>query len=226
MFKRMFQFSSNENETPAAAHNGPGHSLDMAELSSALQREAESSGAGPAAGVGPVVESFDDVYTAAGIKPSARAYTILKVAAMLNSRHLAEMAPEAKRSSLMMALEAAAVEIGELLQDAVNRNRSLDAYETERLEQIKAFEGLKEAENNRLHAELEKLTGQYMARIQNNSDQVAQEQDNFRSWQKRKQQESQRITDAASFCVPQGNSPNGNAGSLSVVLERINMPRR
>ena len=60
MFKRMFQFSSNESETPAAAHNAPGHSLDMAELSSALQREAESSGAGPAAGVGPVLESFDD----------------------------------------------------------------------------------------------------------------------------------------------------------------------
>jgi hypothetical protein len=227
MFKRMFQFSSSENDTSSAAHNGPSaHTLDMAELSSALQREAESSGAGSIAGVGPVLESFDDVYTADGIKPSTRAYTILKVAAMLNSRHLAEMAPEAKRSSLMMALEAAAVEIGELLQDAVNRNRALDAYESERIEQIKNFEAVKAEENNRLHAELEKLTGQYMARIQNNSDQVAQEQDNFRSWQKRKQQESQRITDAASFCVPQGNSPNGNAGSLSVVLERINMPRR
>jgi hypothetical protein len=223
----MFQFSSNESEANSAAHNGPGvHALDMAELSSALQREAENSSTSPLPGVEPVLDSFDDVYNAAGIKPSSRTYSILKVAAMLNSRHLSEMTPEAKRSSLMMALEAAAVEIGELLQDAVNRNRALDAYESERLEQIKSFEGVKAEENNRLHAELEKLTGQYMARIQNNSDQVAQEQDNFRNWQKRKQQESQRITDAASFCVPQGNSPTGNAGSLSVVLERINMPRR
>lgn len=232
MFKRMFQFSASESETAAAPHNGSGvHAVEMAELASALQREADNNAPGAISGVGPALESFDDVYAAAGIKPSARSYTILKVAAMLNSRHLTEMTPEAKRSSLMMALEAAGVEIGELLQDAVNRNRSLDEYEAERLEQVKTFEGSKAEENNKLHAELEKLTGQYMARIQNNSDQVAQEQDNFRNWQKRKQQESQRITDAASFCVPQGNTSNGtagslNVGSLNVVLERINVPRR
>jgi hypothetical protein len=65
-----------------------------------------------------------------------------------------------------------------------------------------------------------------MSRIQTNSDQVAQEQDNFRAWQKRKQQESQRITDAATFCVPQGNGSNGSANSLTAVLERVAVPRR
>jgi hypothetical protein len=66
---------------------------------------------------------------------------------------------------------------------------------------------------------MERLTSQYMSRIQANSDQVAREQDSFRAWQKRKQQESQRITDAATFCVPQGNgsTPNG----LTAVLERV-----
>jgi hypothetical protein len=65
-----------------------------------------------------------------------------------------------------------------------------------------------------------------MSRIQANSDQVAQEQDNLRAWQKRKQQESQRITDAATFCVPQGKGSNGNANSLTAVLERVAVPRR
>lgn len=175
MFKRMFQFSSSENETPMVVRNGTGapHSLDMVELSSALQREAEGPGVGAAPAVEPVLESFDEVYTSAGIKPPAKSYTILKVAGMLNSKHLADMTPEAKRNSLMMALEAAGAEIGDLLQDAVNRNRVLDTYECDRLEQIKKFEALKAEENNKLHAELEHLTSQYMSRIQFNSDQVS-----------------------------------------------------
>ena len=140
---------------------------------------------------------------------------------MVNSRHLADMTPEAKRNSLMMALEAAGAEIGDLLQDAVTRNRALDEYEEERQEEVRKFEAVKAEENNKLHAELERLTSQYMSRIQANSDEVAHEQDNLRRWQKRKLQESQRITDAATFCVPQGNGSNASA-SLTAVLERVN----
>ncbi|MCX6628392.1 MAG: hypothetical protein NTW28_12270 [Candidatus Solibacter sp.] len=230
MFRRMFQFSSSEKETLLASRNGSaGHSLGMAELSSALQHETERSGnavAGTTTGVTPVLESFADVYAAAGVRATGKNYTILKIAEMVNSKHLVDMTPEAKRNSLMMALEAAGAEIGDLLQDAVTRNRALDEYEDERQEQIKAFENVKAEENNKLHAELEQLTSQYMSRIQANSDQVAQEQDKFRGWQKRKQQESQRITDAATFCVPQGNGPIGIPNSLSAVLERVNLPRR
>ena len=65
-----------------------------------------------------------------------------------------------------------------------------------------------------------------LPRIQADSDRAAQEQDNLRGWQKRKQMESQRITDAATFCVPQGNGSNVNSGNLSAVLERVNLSRR
>jgi molecular chaperone GrpE (heat shock protein) len=129
------------------------------------------------------------------------------------------MTPDSKRNSLMMALEAAEIEVGDLLQDAVSRNRALDECEDKRLEEMRAYESIKVEENNKLHAEMERLTSQYMTRIQANSDQVAREQDNFRAWQKRKQQESQRITDAATFCVPQGNGATANG--LTAVLERV-----
>ena len=229
MFKRMFQFTSSGNEAPLAARNGSaGHSAGIVELSSALRREVQSpaSAPGPVTGVPPVLESFDDIYTVSGIKDPGRSYTILKIADMVNSKHLADMTPEAKRNSLMMALEAAGAEIGDLLQDAVTRNRALDEYEEGQQDHIRKFEALKAEENNKLHAELENLTSQYMCRIQANSDLVAHEQDTFRGWQKRKQQESRRITDAATFCVPQGNSANGGMGSLTVVLERANLARR
>ena len=233
MFRRMFQFSPSEKVTPSAVRNGSNGSSStaggMVELSNALQRETEKAsngGDGEAAAVSPVLETFDEVYLNAGIRPAGKNYTILKIADMVNSRHLADMTPEAKRNSLMMALEAAGAEIGDLLQDAVTRNRALDEYEEERQEEVRKFESFKQEENNKLHAELERLTSQYVSRIQANSDEVAHEQDNLRRWQKRKLQESQRITDAATFCVPQGNGSNANA-SLTAVLERVNnLPRR
>jgi hypothetical protein len=230
MFRRMFQFSPGEKIAPSTGRNGSaGHAVGMVELSNALQRETENAANGTdgeAPGVSPVLETFDEVYLNAGIRATGKNYTILKIADMVNSRHLADMTAESKRNSLMMALEAAGAEIGDLLQDAVTRNRALDEYEEERQEEVRKFEAIKAEENNKLHAELERLTSQYMSRIQANSDQVAHEQDNLRRWQKRKLQESQRITDAATFCVPQGNGSNGNA-SLSAVLERVNnLPRR
>jgi type I site-specific restriction endonuclease len=203
--------------------------MGMAGLSTALQREAERSNTGVAievTGVSPVLETFDEVYSNAGIKSSGRNYTILKIADMVNSKHLAEMTLEAKRNALMMALEAAGAEIGDLLQDAVTRNRALDDYEEARQEEVRKFEAAKAEENNKLHAELERLTNEYMSRIQANSDEVAEEQDTLRGWQKRKQMESQRITDAATFCVPQGNGSNVTSNSLGAVLERVNISRR
>jgi hypothetical protein len=228
MFKRIFQFSSGEKVTPLAGRNGSAvHTMGMAGLSNALQREAERSGiASEVKEVTPPLESFDEVYASAGIKTPGRNYTILKIADMVNSKHLADMTLEARRSALMMALEAAGAEIGDLLQDAVTRNRALDDYEEERQEEVRQFETAKAEENNRLHADLERLTSEYMSRIQANSDRVAQEQDNLRGWQKRKQIESQRITDAATFCVPQGNGSNVNSSSLGAVLERVNLSRR
>jgi hypothetical protein len=229
MFKRMFQFSTNENETTIIdGRNGSGvHSSGVVKLSTAVHRESEkpsNGSAGAAKMVTPVIQSFEEVYANAGIRTDSKSYSIMKIAEMLNSKHLADMTPDGKRNSLMMALEAAGVEIGELLQDAVGRNRVLDEYEDQRQEQLKTFESIKTEENDKLHAEMDRLTSQYMTRIQVNADQIAEEQDKFRAWQKRKQQESQRITDAATFCVPQGNgsSPNG----LNAVLERASMPRR
>ena len=230
MFRRMFQFSSGEKVTPMTGRNGSTvHTMGMAGLSSALQREAERPGTGFASegmSVSPVLESFDEVYLSAGIKPAGRTYTILKVADMVNSKHLADMTLEARRNALMMALEAAGAELGDLLQDAVMRNRALDEYEEGRQDEVRQFEAAKAEENNRLHAEMERLTGEYMSRIQANSDRVAQEQDNLRGWQKRKQVESQKITDAATFCEPQGNGSSVNTNNLGAVLERVNLSRR
>ena len=77
-------------------------------------------------------------------------------------------------------------------------------------------------ENNRIQIELDRITSQYVSRIQANLDDIAREQDHFRAWQRTKQQEAQRITEAAAFCVPQGSSATG----LTEVLERATVARK
>jgi hypothetical protein len=163
-------------------------------------------------------QSFEQIYSHATVKPPRLSYGILKISDMSNSPHLAGMSQEARRSALLMALEAAGVELEDLLQDAVVRQRALNDYEEIQEKQLKDIEEAKAAENSRIQAELDKLTSQYLGRIQKNLDEVARAQDRFRAWQKRKEEESQKITDAATYCVPPGSLAGGN--SLATVLER------
>jgi hypothetical protein len=166
--------------------------------------------------------SFEQIYLNAAVKPPRIAYGILKVAAMVNSAHLAGLSSDAKRCSLLMALEAAGVEVEDLLQDAVVRQKALNEYEEVQQQKLKDFEGAKLEENSKLQAELDRITGQFLTRIQANLEDVAREQDKFRGWQRSKQQEAQKITEAATFCVPQGSSTTG----LAEVLERATFARR
>ena len=167
---------------------------------------------------------FEQIYLTAAVKPPSIPYSIMKVADMAASPHLHGMTPDAKRSALLMALEAGGAEMEDLLQDAVVRQRALNDYAEKQQEKLSRFEAEKVEENRTIQAELDRITGQYMARIQSNLDEVARRQDALLAWEKRKQQESQRIADAAAFLVPQGS--NGHPGGLAAVLERASQSRR
>ncbi|MGA3042308.1 MAG: hypothetical protein ABSF54_16115 [Bryobacteraceae bacterium] len=165
-----------------------------------------------------LLTEFEQIYQSGAVKPPRLSYGVLKVAEMLNSSHLCGMPAESKRAALMMALDAGGAKMEDILQDAIVRQRVLNEYEEARQRDLQHFEGAIQEQNRALQAEMERITGQYMARMQSNLDEVARVQDNFRVWQKRKQQEAQRIADAADCCVPE-NGTHAPAG-LTVVLER------
>ena len=73
MFKRMLQFSGNENEEIQTNRAGStSHPSNVVKLSNALQRESEKAGnAAASKGASVALESFDEVYAAAGIKAPA-----------------------------------------------------------------------------------------------------------------------------------------------------------
>ena len=168
--------------------------------------------------------SFDQIYQNAATKPQQAAYGILKVAEMLASPHIASLTPEARRGSVLMALEAAGIQIEDVLQDAILRQRALNDYEETEQLKLREYERAKIQENAETQAELDRLTTEYTSRLQASLDEMAREQHQFHAWQKRKQQESQRITDSASFLVPPGSAVNG--AGLTAVLERATGTRR
>jgi len=147
---------------------------------------------------------FEEIYRHGTVKMPEAAYNILKVSEMIDSPHLAGMSAEAKRCALLMAFEAAGIELEVLIKDAMLRQRALNDYEEEQRGRLKEFEAAKANENRAIQTELDRIAAEYMRRVQANTDEVARCQDEFEAWQKRKQQESQRIEDAAALCARQG----------------------
>ena len=72
--------------------------------------------------------SFEEIYKAAEIPEAAKGYSILKVAQMLGSDHIRNLPSDVRKSSILVALDAAGVDIKEVIQDAIRRDRALDTY--------------------------------------------------------------------------------------------------
>lgn len=218
MFKRWFELSSpgGTPDSGSAPHQGMGLM--------AMADECQRSAATPAAAEIAPASDFDQIYQSAAVKPPDLSYGILKIVGMMGSPHLKGMTPEAKRCALLMALEAAGAEVEDLLQDAVVRQRALNDYGDRQQDKLARFETVKAEENRTIQAELDRITGQYMTRIQVNMDEVARQQDALFAWQRKKQDESQKIADAAAYLVSEGNP--SHASGLTAVLERASQSRR
>ncbi|MGO8788598.1 MAG: hypothetical protein ACLQVL_14620 [Terriglobia bacterium] len=145
--------------------------------------------------------SFDEIYHAAEIADVSHGYTILKVADMLQSEYIRSLAPTVKRSSVLLALEAAGVKIQEVIEDAVRRDRALDTYEHVQEKALHELESRKVEENSQIQAEIDRIAAEHQAKIQKNNDEVAKEKERFYGWRLKKQQEEQKIYDAVSYFV-------------------------
>ena len=157
-------------------------------------------------------ESFDDIYATAGITAPPHGYTVQKISAMLQSQHIRNLPLEVRRSSVLVALDAAGVKVQEIIEDAVRRDRALDAFERVRQRSVDQLETQKAQENQQLQAELDKLIADYRARIQRNNEAVAQEKGKFLAWLEKKRVEEDRIAEAISPFVTENPITRGPGG--------------
>jgi hypothetical protein len=133
---------------------------------------------------------------------------------MLQSEHIRSMALDVRRSSVMVALDAAGVDIKDVIQDAVRRDRALDTFEHVQEKAVMELEARKIQENTQLQAEIDKFVSEKRARIQANNDEVTREKERFAGWRLKKQQEEKKISDAVAPFVSENPITTGG-GSVS-----------
>ena len=145
--------------------------------------------------------SLAEIYAAADIPAPASGYTILKVAEMLQSPHIKDLPAEVKKSSILVALDAAGVKILQIVEDAVRRDKALDTFERLQQKQVEEFEAAKLDENRKHQTELDKLVADLKTKIEANQKAVTQRREAFQAWRIQKQLEEQRIADTVGHFV-------------------------
>lgn len=145
--------------------------------------------------------SLNEIYAAAEIAAPGHGYTVLKVADMLQSVHIKDLPPEVRKSSVLVALEAAGVKIQQIVEDAVRRDKALDTFERVQQKQVEDFEAAKLEENRKHQAEMDRLIADLKLKMEANQKAVAQRKEAFQAWRIQKQLEEQRIADAIGHFV-------------------------
>lgn len=145
--------------------------------------------------------SFDEIYRAAEIPAPAHGYTVMKIAEMLQSEHIRGLPADVRRNAILVALEAAGVNVSEVIEDAVRRDRALDTYERVLQKSVEELKARKSQENQQIQSEMERVVNEYRTRIQGNNDEVAKQEERFYGWRLQKQQEEKKIADAVGYFV-------------------------
>ena len=157
--------------------------------------------------------SFDEIYKAAEIPPAPQGYSILKISHMLESEHLRNLPSDVKKSSVLVALDAAGVDIKEVIQDAVRRDRALDTYERVQQRAADELEARKNKENSEIQAAIDKYVTEQRAKIQSNNEEVSREKERFTGWRLKKQQEEKKIAEAVGYFVTENPITTGDVNA-------------
>ena len=157
--------------------------------------------------------SFEEIYKAAEIPPAAKGYSILKVSQMLESEHIRNLPSDVKKSSVLVALDAAGVDVKEVIQDAVRRDRALDTYERVQQRALEELEGRKTKENADIQAQIDQFVTEQRAKIQSNNDEVSREKERFTGWRLKKQQEEKKIAEAVGYFTAENPITTGDVSA-------------
>jgi hypothetical protein len=157
--------------------------------------------------------SFDEIYKAAEIPPAPQGYSILKISQMLESERIRTLPSDVKRSSILVALDAAGVDIKEVIQDAIRRDRALDTYERVQQRAADELETRKTKENTDIQAQIDKYVTEQRAKIQSNNEAISREKERFTGWRLKKQQEEKKIAEAVGYFTSENPITTGDVNA-------------
>jgi hypothetical protein len=157
--------------------------------------------------VSAAVEDFAAVYKEAGIEPPAHGYGIEKVAEMLEGKRLAPLAREVKATAVMAAIEAAGAPIRDAIQDAVLRDKALDAFEVAKERELQETRAKNQARIQELTSEMEGLLKKINAEIERLKQEGETAAQAFAALQVRKRREEERLRDVVAHFIEGADNP-------------------
>ena len=161
------------------------------------------------------VVDFGAVYQEAGIELPLHGYGVDKVAEMLESKRLASLQREVKATAVLAALEAASVPIREVIQDAVLRDKALDAFEAAKATEVRELQARTGARIEAIKGEIDAFLKEKNAEMESLKEAKDAADRALLELQARKHREEQRLYDVVAHFIEGGDNPISTAGAAS-----------
>ena len=155
----------------------------------------------------PADADFSAVYQEAGIELPLHGYGVDKVGEMLESKRLAPLGREVKAQAVMAALEAAQVSLRDVIQDAVLRDKALDAFEAAKENELGGLKAQSEQRIQAIKDEIDGFLRQKNGEIEELKRAVDSAGSALTNLKTRKQREEDRIHTVVAHFVESADNP-------------------
>jgi hypothetical protein len=158
------------------------------------------------------VQDFGAVYEEAGIELPLHGYGIDKVGEMLQNKRLASLAREVRATAVLAALEAASVDVEDVIQDGVRRDKALDAFEAAKERAVHELREKNEGRIKTLRDEMEELLRKINSEVEALKAESEKAAEAFAQLQIRKRREEQRLYEVVDQLRPEANPITTGSG--------------
>jgi hypothetical protein len=160
------------------------------------------------------VDDFAAVYKEAGIALPPHGYGVDRVSEMLSGKRLAALTRDVKANAVLAALEAARVDVQDVIEDGIRRDKALDAFEAAKERELIEKKAAAESRVQSLRKDLDELVRKINAEIETLKQQASEAEMAFAQLQVKKRQEEQRLHDVVAHFVEGANPISTGPGAV------------
>ena len=193
-------------ENPAPARSSQPRDIPVEEIDSPPPPPTRSD-------VAMETEDFGAVYDEAGLSIPDHGYGVDKVAEMLQGKRLSSLSREVRATAVLAALEAAQVDVKDVIADAVKRDKALDAFEAAKERELHDLRAKNDSRVRELRQEMETLLTRINAEIERLKAAAEGAEKAFAQLQIRKRREEERLHEVVANFVESPDNPI-TAGTL------------
>jgi len=159
------------------------------------------------------VQDFAAVYKEAGITLPPHGYGVDRIAEMLQGKRLATLSREVRATAVLAALEAARVDVQDVIEDGIRRDKALDAFEAAKERELVERKASTETRVQSLRKDLDELLHKINSEIEKLKQESQEAEAAFAQLQVRKRQEEARLHDVVAHFVEGANPISTGPGA-------------